>query len=434
MTLTSLGNLNSHFPGKKISIIASEIGVETLGQWFEQSTNKIAVSEEISLTVDGAYLLSTENWSAVVTTVRGRDLFSLYKKHQSDLFSLNVRDYLGLVKKDANVNNNIKATASDEPHNFWAFNNGITAIVNDFEISDDRNFLKIKGISIVNGAQTTGAIGNLESEPESTLLVPARFFKTSKQDMIQNIVKYNNSQNAVEAADFRSTDNVQKRLREEFEKRADADYDGGRRGSNLDAIKRSANRLPNYTVGQVLTAMHGDPVLAYNEKSRIWTDNTPYNRVFNDETTAKHIIFAYSLLRAIEKSKAELLVKSRNSQGAPLEQKDEEKIAYFRQKGSIYHLLFIVSDSLELMLNRPLPNKFGLSFGDLSLSACVEAWHPIVEIVLAFSPKLTDQLSEGLKSTEKSKAAAGEIRQTLDAIKDYNALTYREFADKVVNL
>lgn len=70
-------------------------------------------------------------------------------------------------------------------------------------------------MSIVNGAQTTGALGTLPRLPPESVKVQARFIKVkdADADLIQNIIQYNNSQNKVEASDFRSTDKIQKRLK-----------------------------------------------------------------------------------------------------------------------------------------------------------------------------------------------------------------------------
>jgi len=127
---------------------------------------------------------------------------------------MNIRDYLGIVNKDSNVNNNIKATAETEPEQFWPFNNGLTIITHDYTLGDDE--LIVTGLAIVNGAQTTGAIGNLQAEPNDSLRVAVRFYKASDQEFIEKIIHFTNSQNAIEAADFRSTDSVQRRLREEL--------------------------------------------------------------------------------------------------------------------------------------------------------------------------------------------------------------------------
>jgi AIPR protein len=96
----------------------------------------------------------------------------------------------------------------------------------------------IDGISIVNGAQTTGAIGSLTERPKKGLSVAVRFIWTKNEAVVENIIKYNNSQNKISASDFRSTDAIQKRLKAEFAKIPVAEYEGGRRGGASDRIKR----------------------------------------------------------------------------------------------------------------------------------------------------------------------------------------------------
>ena len=136
------------------------------------------------------------------------------------------------------------------------YNNGLTILTHSYEVQSRK--IKLKGISIVNGAQTTGAVGSLKKLPDSKALVQARIIAvtdSSSLNLVDNIIRYNNSQNKVEAADFRSTDKVQRRLKDEFSHIPDAEYEGGRRGSSSDIIRRKPNLLGSYTVGQALAAI-----------------------------------------------------------------------------------------------------------------------------------------------------------------------------------
>lgn len=88
----------------------------------------------------------------------------------------------------------------------------------------------------------------------------------------------------------------------------EAEYQGGRRGGHAESIARRPNLMPSYTVGQALAALHGDPAVAYNKKSEIWALDSLYAKYFNEDTTARHIVFAFSLIRAIEARKLSLIV------------------------------------------------------------------------------------------------------------------------------
>lgn len=425
--VSALANVRTAFPDNKCTIFAQEVGRVTLEEWFERSNSQILVDDKITFASQPHYELIGNGWNCLVTSVTGKEIFALFDKYDKDLFSMNIRDYLGIVNKDSNVNNNIRITAESEPEQFWAFNNGLTMITRDYSLGDD---LVVTGLAIVNGAQTTGAIGNLKVAPNDSLRVAARFYKASDQEFIEKIIRFTNSQNAIEAADFRSTDAVQRRLRQEFGQLQGADYNGGRRGSGGDKIQRKPDLLPNYTVGQALSAFHGDPVTAYNEKSRIWSDNESYSKVFKEETSAGHIIFVFSLLRAIEQRKQELMTRGRN--GGQLTQQEMKEMDLHRSPGAQFFLMAIIAACLEVAMGEPIPNRFRLTWRDNNLQKGIARWQPVLQIVLSFGERLADFLREGLKSLEKVKSAESLTRQTLASISSFHADTYSRFKKSII--
>jgi hypothetical protein len=278
-------------PKAKVAVSSAEVGRSTLEDWYRETLSPILVSDEITIDLTDGFAITTPGWQAFVAAIPARVLFRLYQKHKTRLFSANVRDYLGSRRSDANINNGIKRTAQTDPGNFWVFNNGVTVLTHHFEesVSKGKRQLVVRGVSIVNGAQTTGALGSLSRAPDAKALVPARFVQTANPELVYNIIQYNNSQNKVTASDFRSTDRIQKRLREEVAQIPNAKYEGGRRGGHKDLIERNKNLMPSYTVGQALAAFHQDPLTAYNQKSEIWVSDQIYSRYFNDDATGAHL-------------------------------------------------------------------------------------------------------------------------------------------------
>jgi hypothetical protein len=112
----------------------------------------------------------------------------------------------------------------------------------------------------------------------------------------------------------------------------DAEYEGGRRGGASDMIKRSKFTLPSYTVGQSLSAFHGDPVTAYDKKSELWTEEKNYRRIFTDRTTARHIVLCYSLLSAINHRKLDLVNKQK-ADPASLTNIENVSLSFLNKKG-----------------------------------------------------------------------------------------------------
>ncbi|MCK9988332.1 MAG: hypothetical protein AzoDbin1_04804 [Azoarcus sp.] len=419
--------------GSKVSVSAREVGTETLEVWYSDTLSPILVSDPFEIPVESAFEISGEHWKACVTAIPARFLGRVYRKYKAKIFSANVRDYLGSRRSDANINNGIKRSAEDSPDEFWVYNNGVTILVNSYELTKNpKPTLKISGLSIVNGAQTTGAIGSLKKVPSEAVRVPARFVQTSDSELVRNVIQFNNSQNKIAASDFRSTDRFQKKLKEQVSRIPDAEYEGGRRGGHSDIIKRSKRLLPSYTVGQALAAFHGDPVIAYNQKSNIWISDRLYSKYFNEDTTGAHLVFAYSLLRAAEDRKRALVDKFKKSPDS-MTQQESSLLEYFRHRGSTYLLVSAIAKSLEAILGHKIPNVFRLSFGE-KVSPCDASrrWLHIVDVTSPFCQQLSEAFSDGLKNMEKVNSAQNTFRSLVQATVGVNKAVFEEFSRTIV--
>jgi len=424
--------LQNHFPEKKISASAKEVGITILEEWYNDTQSPILVSEKIDFSIPDGFEVQGAKWKAFVTVMPGRLLHKLYKQHGAKLFSANVRDYLGSRQSDANINNSIKHSATDAPTNFWVYNNGLTILVHSFDLPATQKSGKfsITGISIVNGAQTTGALGSLSKPPSAELMVPVRFVVTTDADTVFDIIQFNNSQNKVTASDFRSRDKIQKRLRNEVTLIPQAKYEGGRRGGASDVIRRNANLLPSYTVGQALAAFRLDPDVAYNQKSNIWASDALYSKYFTDEVTGAHLVFAYSLLRTVESRKALLICKSKAASGVT--DAEAKELQYFRQRGSTFLLVSAIAASMEIIMDRKLMRLTKVSFGSkLAPVDAVKIWTPIVSVCTAFCPQLEEAFADGLKNKEKIRKTLTTFQSLVQATAIANSPIFKTFSAKV---
>ncbi|MGC6482659.1 MAG: AIPR family protein [Synechococcus sp.] len=389
--------IKSHFSNARIdNICGREVGNETLGNWYRGTKAPILVNEKLEIETAGGYTSQGGDWSAYSTSVEVSWLKSLFEKHGRDLFSANVRDYLGSRSSTKNINDNIKRTAKEHPDMFWVYNNGITVLVHDFRIvsQENSNTLEIDGVAVVNGAQTTGALGTISIADIKDAKVAARFVKCSDPATIKNIIRFNNSQNKVEAADFRSNDAVQTRLRGEFEGLSNVYYSGGRRGGEDDAIRRTRNVLSSHTVGQALTAFHGDPGTAYNQKSEIWGSDRLYNHVFNEKTTAKHVLFVYSLLQAIQERQEEF--RNRVEKRDNLTDADQRQYDFLRLRGSSFLLISVMAASLQEVCGAQIPDKFKLAFSsNTNIDDAANHWKKLITVMLPLSGELKTVLARG---------------------------------------
>ncbi|MGC4750048.1 AIPR family protein [Micromonospora sp. DT201] len=428
---TTKSLLKSHYPRSSINVSVQEIGTATLAEMYRRTQVPIIVSEKLTLPVAGGFEVTGDSWRAYCTSVPGVWLRKLWMKHQADLMSPNIRGYLGVMRTDRNINNGIKTTAKTLPERFWIYNNGLTVLVNNYVVNEDaasgRQILTLSGVGVINGAQTTGSIGTL-SDSDATELdrmqVMVRFVSCSDAEVLAEIVKYNNSQNKVEATDFRSKDSVQDRLRSEFDNVPEADYRGGRRGGVRDAIERSKNLLPDQTVAQSLAAFQGRPNLAYNETRRIWEDDGVYASVFTDRTSSRHIILTYSLQKAIEEIKREM---------SQLPEKDrtslqQKHLSFLRRRGSITLLVAAIAESLETVTGRVIADRVTLEFRDnCSPSEASNRWRPLVQALLPFVNQLSSAADNDLKSNDKVKDALEKFQSMVEATVESNEKIYMQF-------
>ncbi|MHA6686637.1 AIPR family protein [Mesorhizobium sp. A556] len=426
--------LKPYTNGAEINIFAEEIGTEQISRFYTQAERTVIVTDNLETRVPDAVEIISNDWSSVVTTVSATWLSKLFEEYGTDLFSANLRSYLGSRSSDSNINNGIKNSAIDEPENFWVYNNGITALVVDYQLgrrSLKGRILSIKGISIVNGAQTTGSLGSFGFPPSSYIMVPIRFVKSSKESIISKVVRFNNSQNKLQAADFRSTDQIQDRLRQEFVKVPNAEYEGGRRGGASDAIRRSKYTLPSYTVGQSLAAFHGDPVTAYDKKSEIWTSENIYRRVFTDRTTARHIVFCFSLLEEINSRRLVLAQKQRKDEEG-LTQTEKSHLKFLNKKGASYLLVDVIAICMETILGRPVSNRLNIQFkANISPERAAKNWSPIIDLMLSLSNQLDPAFSRNRISNETVQKAVPNFVGVIESLKQIHQVTFADFAKQV---
>jgi hypothetical protein len=83
---------------------------------------------------------------------------------------------------------------------FFFFHNGITALCNNFNLSDDKKRLRVRGLSVVNGCQSLSTIyatsGKVAQNGQAQGSVLFRFYEISQYDLGEAISINTNSQTA----------------------------------------------------------------------------------------------------------------------------------------------------------------------------------------------------------------------------------------------
>ena len=352
-----------------------ELGLRAIEELHLTSLGSIQVTEEIKFPATQYIKETGDGWEAFVISIKGAILFDLYDQYKNALFSANLRDFLGARRAKRNVNNNIKKTAESESGVFYIFNNGITIISNKAHYYNES--LNIRGISIVNGAQTTGAIHAAGREHAESLSVVARIVVVDDQSMIPSIVAANNTQNAIVAWDRRSNDAVQMRLGKEFDAKG-IDYIHRRNDA-----RKSATSILADQVGQLLCAFGGNLQTAIRAKSDIFEVDATYNDVFPNSLGIDHVFGIQSLGWAYDKFKQELKSKAKNGSMTGLEQRQLLLLDYPASK---QFLIRVMGDLREEISGMSVPHPQEFAFKEEAITAggteAIAAWIKVIEALL----------------------------------------------------
>lgn len=151
------------------------------------------------------------DYDYALTAIPGEALRFIYDKYGARVLEANVRSFLSATGK---INKGIRDSLRSEPERFMAYNNGVVLVADDVGITRTADGSPgihwLKGMQIVNGGQTTASLYFTKKKyPETDLSkvrIPAKLIvlRTSEgeEELISNISRYANSQNAVKASDL----------------------------------------------------------------------------------------------------------------------------------------------------------------------------------------------------------------------------------------
>ncbi len=402
-----------------------EYGLGEIEELYRSRDSEILVEEWIEVPLEeGKYLTeSGSEWNAILATVPGEWIKGLHRIHRDRLFSANFRDYMGMTNRKRNINFGIKQTAENEPVNFWVYNNGITALTHEIKFEEN---IQIRGISIINGAQTSGALSESSDQNGGSTKVLIRIVQCKSKDLIDKIIRYNNTQNEIKPTDRRSNDKIQNRLKADF-----SAY-----GINY-VPRRSATRTPknaitSSAVGAALCAFHGDPQTSYRDPTSIFNDDNTYERVFSDRLTVEHAFLLRSLSSAMDILKSDLKSKVGNKTATGLEEQQYDILKYSFFKHFLFYVIGFIAE--EVMKSRISDLYQWKSKSDLISPENVSLTHSWLNVLNALLPQMSalmedfgrDAAYEVPRSMEKSKDFAKQLKGIIAAKERLLSEQYKE--------
>lgn len=120
------------------------------------------------------------------------------------------------------MNDAIRQTAGEDPKHFWYFNNGVTAICDEYVKqpvggnNTDSGVFEVKKISVINGAQTISSLARAKAEGTSLneIFFHLRIIslRETPENFSSDVTTANNTQNDLSPIDFVAADPNQDRI------------------------------------------------------------------------------------------------------------------------------------------------------------------------------------------------------------------------------
>ena len=179
--------------------------IESSGRAREDVVLDLTLFDSKGLRCLPAYI-GENSMESYILVVPGLLLAQIYDEYGDRLLEQNVRTFLQFRGK---INKGIRNTIQNEPHMFFAYNNGLTTTAEEVETSGDgERILRIKNLQVVNGGQTTASIFTAMKKHKADIdkvyvqvklsVVPSELVDA----VVPRISEFANTQNKINAADF----------------------------------------------------------------------------------------------------------------------------------------------------------------------------------------------------------------------------------------
>lgn len=249
-----------------------------------------------------------EPFKAYYGTLSAAALGEWYSNYDNKLFAKNIRYYKG----DTEVNQGIRKVLLESPENFFYYNNGIKILCKKitrkaaFSTNAKTGLFALEGVSLVNGAQTTGTIGttfleNPDQVSKATVFVQLIDLANVDETCSLQITKLSNTQNKIDSKEFAALDPEQERLK------TDLIF------SNIYYLYKSGAKIDDplhqVSIDEAIVAqacLQDDITYSTICKKGVGSltediTKTPYKILFNSSTNAFAMKNSIEVLRAVDK-------------------------------------------------------------------------------------------------------------------------------------
>lgn len=414
---------------KPLTGIASQVSFDEVEEWFADQSSPIRVDDTLKFEASTEpQTILGKDWKSVFANISADQLVALVKTYGDDVYSANVRDYLGTRASSRNINWQIGKTAEETPENFWVFNNGISVLTRS--VSTKAQEVECRGIAVINGAQTLGSLADASEKADlSAISLLVRVVESNNPELIQEVIRYNNTQNPIKPWELRAIDQVQQRLQKSFNDTFGLVYQL-RRGTS----RWTAQEVHFEKLGPWLSAFYGDPRTAHRNRPELFDNDAKYSSLFNANSDVHNLLFVYRLGQAVGGVKDEL--RAAIDAGTASETQSQQ-YGYFRYGAFTYVLIYLCAEALRAVLNAAGANFAArVTMPATVLQDAAKSYDVLKPIVLLAIAPLPGALKEKdaydeFKTAEGVERLADRVRVSIEQLQALHANAFDSIRSQV---
>lgn len=278
------------------------LGKSNLQDTFVPAGRLLPATAPMSFSVSGfdvaEYIVDADH-RAVIAPIMASELVKMDGIANQTVFAFNVRGPLGRTQVNKDI---ARSIAEQGKHKlFPLFHNGITVVAESVDRSQDT--IDVENYFVVNGCQSLNALFKGKHSLTDNLRVLTKFIKAPPtSSLAEMITRFSNNQNGVKARDFKSNNQIQIRLQNEFRNIYGSEFFYEiKRGEDPGSLGVISNEL----AGQYLMAWDLKIPWATHRKYQIFEDR--HSDLFGrPNVTADRIVLCHVLALCIGAHKTEI--------------------------------------------------------------------------------------------------------------------------------
>ena len=240
--------------------------------------------------------------------VSASELIRIFGVHRHQMFRLNPRGPLGVVKVNREIKHSLESDIDRD--RFYFLNNGLTAVCESFKRIDGQSGkIDVRDFQIVNGCQTTWTLyeHQLRGGPLEGVALSIKLIEAAPSDILSTqISQASNSQSPMKDWDFLFAEKQQMDLQRDFERLEEPLFYELKRGEQRFIRGVSGKKTTIKDVAQAMWAFVGYPGEARDrlrDIPRLYKlEGSAYQRVFFEGVTSRHLWLPYEVHERVKNS------------------------------------------------------------------------------------------------------------------------------------